>query len=69
MKLKNLNIYKLFSKTYKDRKMFDFMDFGEISLLPKGKTVRQTTSKILMGSHVDKFIKERQLTLVVNNAN
>ena len=67
-KVKDLNIYKIFSDTYKKRKMFSFMDFGELKLIPKvDKPIRQTTSKILMGSHVDKFIKERQLTLVVNN--
>ena len=67
-KAKNINIYKIFSQTY-NKSMFGFMDFGELKLIPKVKTVRQTTSKILMGSHVDKFIKERKLTLVVNNAN
>ena len=66
-KAKNINIYKIFSDTYKGRSMFGFMGFGELKLIPKVKTVRQTTSKVSMGSHVDKFIKERQLTLVVNN--
>jgi len=69
-KAKNINIYKIFSDTYKKRKMFSFMGFGELKLIPKvTKPIRQTTSKILMGNHVDKFIKERQLTLVVNNGN
>ena len=69
-KAKDINIYKIFSDTYKKRKMFSFMGFGELKLIPKvTKPIRQTTSKILMGNHVDKFIKERQLTLVVNNAN
>mgnify|MGYP003648521385 CR=1 FL=1 len=68
-KAKDINIYKIFSDTYKKRKMFSFMGFGELKLIPKvTKPIRQTTSKILMGNHVDKFIKERQLTLVVNNA-
>lgn len=35
MKAKDINIYKLFSKTYKDRKMFGFIGFGELSLMPK----------------------------------
>jgi len=65
-KAKDINIYKIFSKTY-DRSMFGFIGFGELKLMTKVKTVRQTTSKVSMGSHVDKFIKERQLTLVVNN--
>jgi len=47
--------------------MFGFMDFGELKLIPKVKTIRQTTAKVSMGGHVDKFLKERQLTLVVNN--
>ena len=47
--------------------MFGFMDFGELKLIPKVKTIRQTTPKVSMGGHVDKFLKERQLTLVVNN--
>ena len=38
------SIYSLFSRTYKGRKMFSFMDFGEISLLPKGRTIRQTSN-------------------------
>ena len=65
-KAKDINIYKIFSETY-NKSMFGFMDFGELKIIPKVKTVRQTTSKVSMGSHVDKFLKERQLTLVVNN--
>jgi len=65
-KAKDINIYKIFSKTY-DRSMFGFIGFGELKLMTKVKTVKQTTPKVLMGSYVDKFIKERQLTLVVNN--
>ena len=65
-KVKDINIYKIFSKTY-NRSMFGFMGFGELKLTPKIKTVRQTTPKVSMGSHVDKFIKEKNLTLVVNN--
>ena len=65
-KAKDINIYKIFSKTY-DRSMFGFMGFGELKLMNKVKTVRQTTPKVSMGNHVDKFIKEKKLTLVVNN--
>ena len=35
MKAKDVNIYKLFSNTYKDRKMFGFIGFGELKLMPK----------------------------------
>ena len=65
-KAKDINIYKIFSQTY-NRSMFGFMGLGELKLMTKVKTVRQTTPKVSMGTHVDKFIKERQLTLVVNN--
>jgi hypothetical protein len=66
-KAKDINIYKIFSETY-NRSMFGFMGFGELKLIPKvDKPIRQTISKVSMGNHVDKFIKERQLTLVVNN--
>ena len=40
MKAKDLNIYSIFSRTYK-KKMFSFMDFGEIARLKKGKTIKQ----------------------------
>ena len=36
-KAKNLNIYKLFSKTYNERPMFSFIGFGELALMPKVK--------------------------------
>ena len=68
-KAKDINIYKIFSKTYNDRPMFGFMGYGELKLMKKvDKPIRQTDIKVPMGNHVDKFIKERQLTLVVNNA-
>ena len=35
MKAKDINTYKLFSDTYKDRKMFGFIGFGELQLMPK----------------------------------
>tara|TARA_R100000388_G_C7211288_1_gene143767 strand:+ start:573 stop:770 length:198 start_codon:yes stop_codon:yes gene_type:complete len=43
MKAKDINIYKLFSKTFKGRKMFGFMDYGELSRMDKvNKPIRQT---------------------------
>ena len=67
-KAKDINIYKIFSKTYNDRPMFGFMGYGELKLMKKvDKPIRQTDIKVPMGGHVDKFLKERQLTLVVNN--
>ena len=43
MKAKDIDIYKLFSKTFKGRKMFDFIGFGELSLMDKvDKPIRQT---------------------------
>ena len=43
MKGKDIDIYKLFSKTFKGRKMFGFMGFGELSLMDKvKKPIRQT---------------------------
>ena len=68
MKAKDINIFKLFSDTFKGRKMFGFMGYGELSLLPKvDKPIRQTKGKATMGNHVEKFIKEKKLRLVVNN--
>ena len=43
MKAKNLDIYSIFSRTYK-KKMFSFMDFGEIGRLKKGKTIKQVSN-------------------------
>ena len=43
MKSKDIDIYKLFSKTFKGRKMFGFMDYGELSRMDKvDKPIRQT---------------------------
>lgn len=68
MKAKDFDIYKLFSDTFKGRKMFGFMDGQELSLLPKvDKPIRQTKGKATMGNHVEKFIKEKTLKLVVDN--
>ena len=43
MKAKNLDIYSIFSRTYK-KKMFSFMDFGEIGRLKKFKTIKQVSN-------------------------
>ena len=43
MKAKNLDIYSIFSRTYK-KKMFSFMDFGEIARLKKFKTIKQVSN-------------------------
>ena len=68
MKAKDIDIYKLFSDTFKGRKMFGFIGGQELSLLPKvDKPIRQTKGKATMGNHVEKFIKEKKLRLVVNN--
>ena len=43
MKNKNFNLFNLFSKTFKDRKMFSFIGYGELELMPKvSKPIRQT---------------------------
>ena len=45
MKNKDKDIYKLFSETYKNRKMFSFMGFGELSIMPKvDKPIRQVSN-------------------------
>ena len=45
MKAKYINIYKLFSATYKNRKMFSFMGFSELSIMPKvDKPIRQVSN-------------------------
>lgn len=68
MKAKYLDVFKLFSKTFKKRKMFGFMDAGELSRLPKvDKPIRQTKDKATMGNHVEEFIKQKKLKLVVDN--
>tara|TARA_R110000851_G_scaffold3130_1_gene12760 strand:- start:77 stop:262 length:186 start_codon:yes stop_codon:yes gene_type:complete len=43
MKVKDINIYSIFSRTYK-KKMFSFMDFGEIGILKKVKTIKQVSN-------------------------
>ena len=44
MKNKDINIYNIFAATYK-RKMFSFMGFGELSLMPKvKKPIRQISN-------------------------
>ena len=45
MKNKNINIYNLFSTTYKKRKMFSFIGFGELLQMPKvDKPIRQVSN-------------------------
>ena len=44
MKAKDINIYNIFAATYK-RKMFSFMGFGELSIMPKvKKPIRQVSN-------------------------
>jgi len=44
MKAKDIDIYKIFYATYK-RKMFSFIGFGELSLMPKvKKPIRQISN-------------------------
>ena len=44
-KAKNINVYKLFSKTYNERPMFSFVGFGELALMPKvKKPIRQVSN-------------------------
>ena len=60
-KAKDINIYKIFSKTYNNRPMFGFMGYGELKLMKKvDKPIRQTDIKVSMGTHVDSFIKEKK---------
>ena len=48
MKNKNFNLFNLFSKTFKDRKMFGFIGFDELGLMPKvSKPIRQTEEETL----------------------
>ena len=61
-----MNIFEILQKTY-NRKMFPFMTAGEIMRMKKVKTILQLKPKVSMGSHVEKFIKEKNLRLVVNN--
>ena len=45
MKNKYINIYNLFSATYKKRKMFSFIGFGELLQMPKvKKPIRQISN-------------------------
>ena len=44
MKNKDINIYNIFSATYK-RKIFSFIGFGELSLMPKlNRPIRQISN-------------------------
>ena len=45
MKAKDINIYNIFSETYKKRKMFSFIGFSELLLMPKvDKPIRQVSN-------------------------
>ena len=47
MKNKNFNLFNLFSKTFKDRKMFGFIGFDEFGLMPKvSQPIRQTEETV-----------------------
>ena len=61
-----MNIFEILQKTY-NRKMFPFMTAGEICRMKKVQTVQQTKPKVSMGSHVEKFIKQKKYRFVVNN--
>jgi hypothetical protein len=45
MKSKDINIYNIFSATYK-RKLFSFNGFGELSLMPKVKKPLRQISNV-----------------------
>ena len=61
MKAKDINVFKLFSKTFKDRKMYGFMGFGEISRMPKvDKPIRQTKPRLVLACNLVKYLKEKQ---------
>ena len=48
MKAKDFNLFNLFSKTFKDRKMFSFIGFDELGFMPKvSKPIRQTEEETL----------------------
>ncbi len=56
MKAKNINIYKLFSKTYNNRQIFSFVGFGELALMPKVKKPIKQVSNLYqfpIKSHYD----------------
>ena len=45
MKAKDINIYNLFSATYKKRNMFSFIGFSELLQMPKvDKPIRQISN-------------------------
>ena len=47
MKAKDIDIYKIFSKTFKGRKMFGFMGYGELSLMDKVKKPIKQTEEVV----------------------
>jgi hypothetical protein len=60
MKAKDINIYSIFSRTYK-KKMFSFMDFGEIGILKKGKTIRQVSNVYHFPNHTSILQPKRRV--------
>jgi hypothetical protein len=62
MKNKDFNLFNLFSKTFKDRKMFGFIGFGELKLMPKvSKPIRQTEETVeLPEDYFNSLTKERK---------
>ena len=65
MKNKDFNLFNLFSKTFKGRKMFGFIGFGELKLMPKvSKPIRQTEEETLElpEDYFNNLTKERKWT-------
>ena len=62
MKNKDFNLFNLFSKTFKDRKMFGFIGYGELELMPKVlKPIRQTEETVeLPEDYFNSLTKERK---------
>ena len=60
MKNKDFNLFNLFSKTFKDRKMFGFIGYGELELMPKvPKPIRQTEETLELPEElINKFNKK-----------
>ena len=52
MKAKDIDIFKLLAATYKKRKMFSFMGFKELSIMPKvDKPIRQVSNVYQFPKH------------------
>ena len=62
MKNKDFNLFNLFSKTFKDRKMFSFIGYGELGLMPKvSKPIRQTEEQTLELQEASQLIESVEL--------